>query len=537
MTEKITLEEGSIINERYTLKKLVNISGACKTFLAIENHSRIEVIIKILLFSEIEDWKTREFFEREVEILKNLNHKNIPHFIDSFKLGDETEELFLLVMEYKNGSTLYDVVCNGKLFSYEEILHIIDRLLKIISYIHRLCPILIHRDINPKNVIMSDKNEVSLIDFGSAVRMTETEISADGTFIGTIGYMPDEQMMGNATTASDIYALGMTIIFLLTGKEPFEFELIDNKVNFHPFVKIPENLLNLIDSMIEPSLENRVKDADSALEIFNSRLVSGKLKAHIETDKFFEKKDIPKKDLKEHKSVPLTSKVTPHIPAYRIVGPKGYIVLSFDWGIPQLNKRFLQKTGVISIKNSGKIYFDFSLNLWKISGSKFSYGRLRLNKEYFDENSVEILKEGDEIFIEGIKLVFTSKTIENIEEIVEKKLEKSSPSLVLPGVELSKTKPEIIYEKKLLILTGNDTELIVTETIPMINNRYLGKVGVKATKNMGTIFWEAGEWKIIPSNFAELILKINGCGINSIYILKNGDIIKIGNDEISVTLK
>lgn len=163
-------------------------------------------------------------FKKEASMLSNLKHPALPIIRDFFSQG---EERWYLVMEYIEGSTLADIArIRGKL-PQEEVLDWGSKLCEILDYLHRQDPPVIFRDLKPANIMLTPDGLIKLIDFGIA-RHFKMESSQDTVSFGSAGYAPPEQYGHNQTDpASDIYSLGATLHYLLTGvnpsQNPFKF--------------------------------------------------------------------------------------------------------------------------------------------------------------------------------------------------------------------------------------------------------------------------------------------------------------------------
>ena len=273
MEKNLKLQEGETLKERYVIKSLIGSGGMGSTYLALDKSGDKEVALKVLALSEIKDWKVLELFEREVKALKNIDHPNIPDYVDNFEIDKEKDKYFILVQEYVNGQTLYQAIKEGQRFSLDKTLKIFKALLEILNYIHNLQPPVIHRDINPKNIILDTKGKVYLVDFGAVGQIVNETLagSLSSTFVGTLGYMPPEQLYGKVSVSSDLYSLGTTMIFLFSGKAPAEFKLNKMKLAFHASLNLPEYLLELLDKMIEPDEDKRFSQALEVLKYLNSK--------------------------------------------------------------------------------------------------------------------------------------------------------------------------------------------------------------------------------------------------------------------------
>ncbi|MBN2440962.1 MAG: serine/threonine protein kinase [Spirochaetales bacterium] len=240
-----------------------------KTYLATDNSSGKKVALKLLTFSDIDDWKILELFEREIKTLGAMDHPLIPDYLDNFRIEEGKDIYYVLVQEYIEGKNLLDLISGGKRFTEDEVMMILRSLLKTISYIHSLHPPIIHRDINPKNIILAPDNKVYLIDFGAVA--DPGKLAGGSTVVGTLGYMPQEQLYGKIKPASDMYALGATIVFILTGKEPSEFELKNMRLDYHPEVAVSRKLTSVLDKMLDPDYNKRLTDTKAALDILDGK--------------------------------------------------------------------------------------------------------------------------------------------------------------------------------------------------------------------------------------------------------------------------
>ncbi|MGL6338072.1 MAG: serine/threonine protein kinase, partial [Waterburya sp.] len=200
---------------------------------------------------------------REIELLKTLDHPNIPRFIDSF----ETENGACLVQEYIDAPNLDQ----KRTYTLEEIKKITKDLLEILVYLQSLTPPVLHRDIKPGNLLLDTENNLYLVDFGFS-RIGLDDIAVSSMVRGTTGFMPPEQMLGiNLTKASDLYSVGATIACLMMGMPSGKLaQLIDvrnNRLKFKGRIDCNDSLfLEWLERMLEPRACDRFADATKALE-------------------------------------------------------------------------------------------------------------------------------------------------------------------------------------------------------------------------------------------------------------------------------
>lgn len=214
-----------MLNNRYEISKTLGRGGFGETFLAIDTRmpSRRQCVIKQLKPDEATtntaptpDWFEKRF-QREAAILEELgrNHPQIPQLYDYFSEGEN----FFFVQEWIEGITLSQKHQQEGNLSEGEVEKILRELLPVLDYIHGRG--IIHRDIKPDNIILraSDGKPV-LIDFGIVKEVNNINVGSKTVSLGTPGYMASEQAAGHPVRSSDLYSLGLTAIFLLTGKTP-----------------------------------------------------------------------------------------------------------------------------------------------------------------------------------------------------------------------------------------------------------------------------------------------------------------------------
>lgn len=261
---------GKILGERYQVEQLLGKKAGLRTFLAQDLQSNQLVVIKLLTFSNDFEWDDLKLFEREAETLKSLNHPAIPRYLDYFEVSSDTTKGFALVQSYIEAKTLEQYLKAGRTFTEVEVKEIATALLEILIYLHSQNPPVIHRDIKPSNILLSDRSgnsvgKVYLIDFGSVQTVAAKE-GGTMTVVGTYGYMAPEQFGGRAVPASDIYSLGATLIYLVTGSHPADLPQVDLKIEFEDKANVSKVFVEWLKLVTLPSLNRRCSSPEGALE-------------------------------------------------------------------------------------------------------------------------------------------------------------------------------------------------------------------------------------------------------------------------------
>lgn len=262
---------------RYQLKEKLGQDASRQTWLAIDlaSHPQEHVIVKLLALNPEMHLHECKLFEREAQVLQNLDHSRIPKYRNYFVLDNQPGSRFSwfgLVQSYIPGTSLQQLLDEGKRFSEAEVEKIVVEVLNILVYLHERNPPVIHRDIKPSNLIWGEDGRVYLVDFGAVQDQAVLE-GATFTVVGTYGYVPMEQFGGRAVPASDLYALGATLIHLLTGVTPADLPQHDARIQFADRVTLDRGFVNWIGKLTEPSLSERLNTARQALEALNNKHV------------------------------------------------------------------------------------------------------------------------------------------------------------------------------------------------------------------------------------------------------------------------
>jgi serine/threonine protein kinase len=276
-----------VLQERYRLEQVLGQGGMARTWLAVDTHRERQLLegdtepedldhdgildasrvaIKELPLSRLREWKDLAMFEREAQMLGDLDHPGIPNSLDHFVLQEDGGPTFYLVQEWIDGQSLRELMQKGERFPEARIRELLWQLLPILRYLHSRTPPVIHRDIKPSNILLRRDGRVALIDFGAG-REASGESGPVSSVVGTFGYMPPEQMRARATPTSDIYALGATCCALLCRREPGDMPVKGQPflIDFRSFCQVSEPFAALLDDMLRPDLETRLGDAQAAL--------------------------------------------------------------------------------------------------------------------------------------------------------------------------------------------------------------------------------------------------------------------------------
>lgn len=209
---------GELIDGRYKILRKLGEGGMSVVYLAVNEKVNKHWAIKEVKKEGVENFETvHQRLLTEADILKRLHHPNLPDIVDII----ENEETFLLVMDYIEGRQLESIVQEYGPQKEETVVNWGKQLCDVLSYLHSQNPPIIYRDMKPANVIVQKDGKVVLIDFGTAREFKESQ-AEDTLCLGTCGYAAPEQYKGQGQSdiRTDIYCLGVTLYYLLTGHNP-----------------------------------------------------------------------------------------------------------------------------------------------------------------------------------------------------------------------------------------------------------------------------------------------------------------------------
>ncbi|WP_017654206.1 serine/threonine-protein kinase [Fortiea contorta] len=281
-----TIQSGQTLGDRYVIVRQLGQGGFGRTYLA-EDLNRFRELCVLKEFSpQVQTayvlQKAEELFQREASVLYKLQHPQIPRFREIFRINLSAKEYLFLVQDYVEGQT-YSSLFNsrnqhGGKFTEAEIRQLMQQILPVLEYVHSMG--VIHRDISPDNLMLRTADQLPvLIDFGGVkqvVAAVASQYYESGaatsspvpTLLGKVGFAPPEQMQtGSVSPHSDLYALAVTVLVLLTGKQPQE--LIDTHTltwKWQQEVSTSPILGQILNRMLSPRPGDRYQSARQVIE-------------------------------------------------------------------------------------------------------------------------------------------------------------------------------------------------------------------------------------------------------------------------------
>jgi len=220
----------------------------------------------------------QRLFEREAEVLESLGnrHPQIPDLLAFFELDvpsrtpGETERFFYLVQEFIDGLNMEELLEQKRIFSEAEVTEMLREILKVLKFVHDNGSI--HRDIKPSNIMRHRDGRYYLLDFGAVKQVTTTAAMVGqkpdrSTGIYSRGYAPPEQVAGSVVyPATDLYALAVTAITLLTGKQPYDlFDSLSNSFNWRNDAQVSDRFAAVLDRLLLPAPSQRFQTAEQVM--------------------------------------------------------------------------------------------------------------------------------------------------------------------------------------------------------------------------------------------------------------------------------
>ncbi len=274
-----------ILSGRYLPVRLLGQGGFGAAFLARDRYTPAmrQCVAKLLQpsvsLTPAQLTIAQNLFEREAAVLEELGneHPQIPSLLAFFELtvpslqGGKNDQFFYLVQEFIDGENLEQELAVKSKFSESEIMVVLREILKVLDFVHSRGSI--HRDIKPANIMRGKNGRLYLLDFGAVKQVTQSAGSGKAsTGIYSLGYAPPEQMNGQEVyPATDLYALAVTCITLLSGLQPTElFDSYRNEWNWHSRVQISSRLREVLDRMLLSAPSQRFQSTAEVEAALNS---------------------------------------------------------------------------------------------------------------------------------------------------------------------------------------------------------------------------------------------------------------------------
>jgi serine/threonine protein kinase len=249
---------------RYEIIRPLGAGGFARTLLARDRRDQRQVALKVLRPQTAPDWKAYELFEREGAVLRELRHHGVPAIYETFRATWEGTEAAFLAMEYVEGVSIAEMIAERRHVDREAVLDMFAELLGVLDYLHTRVPPVLHRDIKPANVIVRNGGAPVLVDFGAVRNVFRSPDETGSTVVGTYGYMPYEQYMGQASPASDLYALGATFLHLITGRPPSDFMTDTARLKVPAALPCGEPLRTILERLLASVPGDRYVSAKAA---------------------------------------------------------------------------------------------------------------------------------------------------------------------------------------------------------------------------------------------------------------------------------
>jgi serine/threonine-protein kinase len=261
-----------------SLIRQIGQGGGGLIFLAGHPEFGDQVVLKVLEKGTVSDEQTRLRFEREIRMSVELAHQNI---VQVFQASSD-EAYYYLIMEFVDGSDVEKLIETRGVFDYRTAANIVLQVAGALDFAHRKQ--IIHRDIKPSNILLDREGNAKLCDFGLAKDLKQDSgLTSAGMVLGTPNFMSPEQWFGakDLTSQSDLFSLGATFFYMITGSKPFEGEdastIMSNSLFGEPppvrrFVKnVPAPISGVIRTMMARDLEERyAKASDVCMDLRNA---------------------------------------------------------------------------------------------------------------------------------------------------------------------------------------------------------------------------------------------------------------------------
>jgi serine/threonine protein kinase len=258
-----------LLNERYRLQAVLGHAGGATTALGMDTTTGELCVVKSLALSGPKRSALRAHLERRARALARLQHPRLPRFKDAFYEEGERGPTFYVVQEYRAGRELARAVREGGRHSPRQALALARSLAELLAYLHERSPAIVHGGVKPENVLIADDGAVVLVGFAAIRAALPSEREDDKGASEPDGYQAPEQLRGRGVPASDVYSLGATLAFCLSGKEPLELGAADGS-DISRHLEAPARLLRLLRWMLAHDAAARPQDGRQVLDALDA---------------------------------------------------------------------------------------------------------------------------------------------------------------------------------------------------------------------------------------------------------------------------
>lgn len=265
----------NLLGGRYRIIRELGRGGFGHTYLAEDTNRFNELCVLKEFFPQVNDnaslQKAKQLFEREADVLYQLNHPQIPNFRELLRVQTYGQGRLFLVQDYVEGPTYQEILetrlRSGNRFSEPEVLQMLQQILPVFDYIHGIG--VVHRDVAPDNLIQRNRDGLPvLIDFGGVKQLAtvvqqQVGVNVVPTRLGKVGYAPEEQLaVGQVSFTADLYALAVTTLVLLTGEGPDAlYDRYNKQWHWQQYVSLSPRLVAVLSRMLAPQVGDRYSSA------------------------------------------------------------------------------------------------------------------------------------------------------------------------------------------------------------------------------------------------------------------------------------
>jgi serine/threonine protein kinase len=260
------------LGNRFKVMEKINSGEYLDDFLGMDFQSASTKVLMRKVRISSEDTRNCETITKEFDSLKGLNIPGIPRFIDGDAQMATTNEIWL-IHEYFESTTLKDSIARGDAFPMEQVFYITEELLKILDSLRSPYPPIIHRSINPENIIFDKSGNVYLSGFGD-IKAIMAKNNSFAPKVVDVYVAPEYTDF--LTPKSDLYSLGVTLLHMILGIDPASLPRMGKKIQIPKDFSFDKNYIKFIDMMIDPNQNSRFRDTKMAIEVL-SKIKTGEI--------------------------------------------------------------------------------------------------------------------------------------------------------------------------------------------------------------------------------------------------------------------